>query len=67
MRIIEAEAHHVDPAWRVMDRCKRALADAGIRQWDDAYPTRDIVDADVRRELPFWCFELDVRTSRGAP
>jgi len=49
MLVIQAGARHVDPAWEVMDRCKAALAAAGIHQWDAAYPTRDVVEADVRR------------------
>lgn len=49
MSVIKAESHHVDPAWRIVERCKAALAAGGIRQWDDVYPTRDVVAEDVRR------------------
>jgi GNAT superfamily N-acetyltransferase len=49
MRIGRAEARHAEPAWDVMVRCKRALEAEEVRQWDDAYPTRDIVEADVAR------------------
>jgi len=61
MRVIRAEARHVDPAWRVMDRCRAALAAAGIRQWDDVYPTRDVIAEDVRRGALYVLEDQDVR------
>ena len=53
MRLIKAEPRHVDPAWSVIDRCRATLAAEGIHQWDEAYPTRDVVDADVGRGALF--------------
>lgn len=49
MRIVMGETRHVDPVWGLMDRCKRALEAQDIFQWDDVYPTRQVVEADVRR------------------
>lgn len=49
MRIVKGDRRHVDPAWDLMDRCRRALDAQGILQWDDIYPTRETVETDVRR------------------
>ena len=49
MRIIQAEKRHVAPVWALIERCRAALVTQGILQWDDAYPTRVLVEADVRR------------------
>ena len=49
MRVIQAESRHVDPAWKVMERCRLALDAEGIAQWDAVYPTRGVVEADVQR------------------
>ena len=59
MRIIKADARHVDPVWALMQRCRRALEAEGVFQWDDVYPTRDTVDADVRRRA-LYVLEDDV-------
>jgi ribosomal protein S18 acetylase RimI-like enzyme len=45
--IVPATAEHVDAAWSIIDRCRAALAATGVAQWDDVYPTRDVVAADV--------------------
>jgi ribosomal protein S18 acetylase RimI-like enzyme len=49
MRIIRAETHHVALVWDLMTRCKRALEAQDSDQWDDVYPTREIVETDARR------------------
>src|SRR5688500_15530744 len=49
MPVLRADARHVDPVWALMGRCKRALEAQGIHQWDDIYPTRGVVEADVAR------------------
>lgn len=36
-----------------MSRCRRTLDAAGIHQWDEAYPTRETVEADVARGTLF--------------
>ena len=48
MRIVTGEGRHVDPVWHLMHRCRAALAAQAIFQWDDVYPTRDVVETDVR-------------------
>jgi ribosomal protein S18 acetylase RimI-like enzyme len=48
MRIIRAEARHIEPVWALMQRCRRVLEVERVFQWDDVYPTRHTVDADVR-------------------
>jgi ribosomal protein S18 acetylase RimI-like enzyme len=63
MGIALADPHHVDPAWDLVDRCKRALAAAGIRQWDDVYPTRDTIASDVARRA---LYVLEDREGRCA-
>ena len=30
-------------AWDIIDRCRTALLDQGILQWDDLYPTAETV------------------------
>ena len=49
MRIVRAEHQHVEGAWQLVDRCRRALDAQGIHQWDDVYPTRETIAADVSR------------------
>ena len=53
MRIVVAGPRHVDAIWELIARCKRALEAGGIFQWDDAYPTRETVAADVARSALF--------------
>lgn len=36
-----------DIVWNIIDRCRRALLDQGILQWDDLYPTAAIVHTDI--------------------
>ena len=45
--IIPAERAHLDAAWQIVDRCRTALRARGILQWDDVYPTRQTVEADI--------------------
>lgn len=45
--IVPANASHLDAAWEIVDRCRAALRAQGILQWDEIYPTREIVAADV--------------------
>jgi ribosomal protein S18 acetylase RimI-like enzyme len=49
VRIVKGEPRHVDPVWRLMNRCNRALQADGVFQWDDVYPTHDVVESDGRR------------------
>jgi ribosomal protein S18 acetylase RimI-like enzyme len=53
MRIVKGEARHVDPVWGLMGRCRRVLQADGVFQWDDVYPTRDVVQTDMRRGALF--------------
>jgi ribosomal protein S18 acetylase RimI-like enzyme len=48
--IVLANETHIDAAWAVIDRCRTALRERGILQWDDVYPTRDTIAADVARQ-----------------
>ena len=34
-------------AWDIIDRCRTALLDQGILQWDDLYPTAETVWTDI--------------------
>jgi len=52
-RIARAEERHVDAAWELLSRCKAALDAQGIRQWDDVYPTRDLIAADIHNGALF--------------
>jgi ribosomal protein S18 acetylase RimI-like enzyme len=49
MKVIKAEPRHVDPAWKVMERCRAALDAQGVHQWDGLYPTRATIEDDIRR------------------
>ncbi len=42
-----ADPSRLDAAWAIVDGCRVALRARGILQWDDAYPTREIVAADI--------------------
>jgi ribosomal protein S18 acetylase RimI-like enzyme len=53
MRVVIANDRHIDAAWDVMRRCKAALTARGIHQWDDVYPARDVIAADVARGALF--------------
>ena len=45
--IVKADISHLDAAWRIIDRCRASLRERGIFQWDDVYPTREDVEADI--------------------
>jgi ribosomal protein S18 acetylase RimI-like enzyme len=45
--IVRADTSHLDEAWSIVDRCRIALRERGIFQWDDIYPTREVVAADI--------------------
>jgi ribosomal protein S18 acetylase RimI-like enzyme len=45
--IRQADASHLEVAWGIVERCRAALREAGIPQWDDVYPTRDTVAEDI--------------------
>jgi ribosomal protein S18 acetylase RimI-like enzyme len=47
LAIVQADELHLDAAWAVIDRCRAALRQRGILQWDDVYPTRATVAADI--------------------
>jgi ribosomal protein S18 acetylase RimI-like enzyme len=49
MRVVQAQTRHVDTAWKVMERCRATLDAQGIDQWDSVYPTRAVVESDVKR------------------
>lgn len=38
---------HGDLVWFLIDRCRTALLDRGIHQWDEFYPTVETVSADI--------------------
>lgn len=37
----------MDMMWDLIDRCRTALLERGIRQWDHLYPARESVAADI--------------------
>ena len=45
--IVRGDESHCDAAWSIIDRCRIALRERGVLQWDDSYPTRDHVVADI--------------------
>ncbi len=47
LMIVRADRSHLDAAWQIIARCRTALRERGILQWDDLYPTREIVAADI--------------------
>lgn len=49
VRILRAELRHTAPAWAVIEASRAALDRAGIRQWDDTYPTRAVVESDISK------------------
>ena len=53
MRVVEGTGRDVGPVWDMLQRCRVALDAEGIHQWDDIYPTRAIVEKDVRRGALF--------------
>jgi ribosomal protein S18 acetylase RimI-like enzyme len=44
---VQAGQSQLDAAWTVVDRCRATLRQCGILQWDDVYPTRTTVAADI--------------------
>jgi ribosomal protein S18 acetylase RimI-like enzyme len=56
--IVQANESQLESAWLVIDRCRAALNDVGILQWDDIYPTRGTVAEDIaRRSLYVLAFD----------
>jgi ribosomal protein S18 acetylase RimI-like enzyme len=53
MYIVVGETRHVDPVWDLMARCKHALEAQAIFQWDELYPTRELIETDVHRGVLF--------------
>jgi ribosomal protein S18 acetylase RimI-like enzyme len=47
LTIVHADASHLDAAWAIIDRCRTALRERGIEQWDLVYPTRETVANDI--------------------
>jgi ribosomal protein S18 acetylase RimI-like enzyme len=47
--IMQADATQIDSAYRIIDECRIDLRKRGILQWDETYPTRDVVARDVER------------------
>lgn len=47
--IIKADESHLDAAWSIVRRCRDALRECGVPQWDDVYPTRETVAGDIVR------------------
>ena len=47
--ILRAGPGHTASAWAIIEASKAALARAGIRQWDDTYPTRAVVESDIAK------------------
>lgn len=45
--IVAADVSQFDAAWNIIDRCRTALLEQGILQWDKLYPTAEIVRADI--------------------
>ena len=45
--IVKADQSHVDAVWSIIDRCRTALRERGVIQWQDAYPTREHVIGDA--------------------
>jgi GNAT superfamily N-acetyltransferase len=58
---VQADTSLLDAAWDIIARCRTALREGGILQWDDLYPTREIVAADIAGG------RLYVLTSAGRP
>lgn len=52
-RIVRSDDRHIDAAWALLERCKAVLEAQGIRQWDDVYPTREVIATDVRNGALF--------------
>ena len=42
-----ADDSQLDMVWDLIDRCRAALLERGIRQWDHLYPARESVAADI--------------------
>lgn len=58
--VVRGTPAHVDAAWEILDRCRRALDARGIHQWDDVYPTREVIEADVANGR-LWVLEVEGR------
>ena len=47
LTIVQADESQLGAAWTIIERCRAALRQRGILQWDDVYPTRATVAADI--------------------
>ena len=45
--ISKADCSQLEAVWNVIDRCRMALVEQGIFQWDNLYPTRETVAEDI--------------------
>ena len=56
-----AQLSDLEAAWQIVDRCRAVLRARGIHQWDDVYPTREVVEGDVERGRLFVALDSDGR------
>lgn len=47
VQIRRADEGDAGAVWELVERCREALLTAGIRQWVDSYPTRQIVERGI--------------------
>ncbi len=53
-----AEARDLDAILAVVAQARRAIAKLGIDQWQDGYPEREVIEADIARGIGY-AFEVD--------
>jgi ribosomal protein S18 acetylase RimI-like enzyme len=58
--IVRADTSHIDAAYEIIDDCRIDLRRRGILQWDETYPTRDVVVKDVDRGQLYVLLARDV-------
>lgn len=48
MEIVQADQSRIPAVMQVLRSCTNAMRQAGIFQWDEVYPSREVVEEDVR-------------------
>ncbi len=57
MKIVLAEQNHLGPVLHNLKASNQKLLSQGIYQWDDAYPSKELLEADIRQQAMYVGFE----------
>lgn len=55
-----AEVSDVDAIMTIVDQAQQALAALGIDQWQDGYPSREVIVGDIARKVGYVATEGDI-------